>query len=621
MKIRTQFIISVILFAAILITLATSLAVVNSRVEQNSQQEDLANNIERLARELGYTANSYLLYGESQMRTRWESTFDDLSTDLSNINRDGRDEQVVADSIKTNMASLNTIFTEVSAAIERNSQTPAGFFDQSFIQVSWSRLEVQNQAVVFDASRLSSIFNKRLNQERQISTILIFVLVAVFAIYIFSTYLWLFRRTLKSIFELNKGAIAIGSGNLNYAVPERHKDEVGDLSRAFNRMTTQLKTVTASKAELEKEIQERKTAEEALRENEKEYKSLAENIPDIVTRYDRDLHHIFVNTAASQAAGIQAEAFIGKTNLELGQDPEQVEFWMKHVRNVFASGKPETMEFDWMAPDGLRYQQTIITPEFDSDGSVKTVLCVTHNLTDIKRAEEALKKYTNELEAANKELESFAYSVSHDLRTPLRTLDGFSEMVVMEYGDKLDETGKNYLNRIRKAGQTMAQLTEDILKLSRITRAEMHRDEIDLSEMAKSITEELKAAQPQRQAEFIVASGIMVKGDKALLEILLRNLLENSWKYTGQRLNAKIEVGMISQIEKEVYYIKDNGIGFDMKYYDKLFQPFQRLTTDKAYSGTGIGLATAQRVIRRHGGKIWAESEVGKGTTFYFTIE
>lgn len=226
-----------------------------------------------------------------------------------------------------------------------------------------------------------------------------------------------------------------------------------------------------------------------------------------------------------------------------------------------------------------------------------------------------------ELESANKELESFAYSVSHDLRTPLRTLDGFSEMVILEYGDKLDETGKGYLNRIRKAGQTMSRLTEDILKLSRITRAEMHKDKVNLSEIASSIASELKAAQPGRKGEFSIAPDLIVNGDKALLQILLRNLLENSWKYTGKCPNTRIEMGINRQDGKMVYFIKDNGVGFDMQYKDKLFQPFQRLHTSKDYPGTGIGLATAQRVIRRHGGDIWAESEVGKGTTFYFTLE
>ena len=365
----------------------------------------------------------------------------------------------------------------------------------------------------------------------------------------------------------------------------------------------------------------RKLAEEAIKERENEYRSLAENIPDIVTRYNRDLRHIFVNTAASHATGLPPEALIGKTNLEMGHDPKQVEFWMRHVQNVFATGKPETMEFQWMAPDGLRYQQTVITPEFDVDGSVKTVLCVTHNLTDLKRTEESLRKYTADLETANKELESFSYSVSHDLRAPLRTLDGFSKMILEDYGDKLDEAGKDYLQRIRMASHTMAELIDAILKLSRISRAEMHQEQVDLTDLAKSIAEELKQSQPERQAEFIIQPDLMFKGDPALLRVALNNLLENAWKYTSKCQQTRIEIGMINQNAEKVYFIRDNGIGFAMQYANKLFQPFQRLHTGKEYPGTGIGLATVQRVIRRHNGRIWAESEVGKGTTFYFTFE
>jgi PAS domain S-box-containing protein len=370
-----------------------------------------------------------------------------------------------------------------------------------------------------------------------------------------------------------------------------------------------------------KDVSAQVKAEQALRDSEEKFRSLAENIPDIVTRYDRDLRHIFANTEASKAAGIPPEAFIGKTNLEIGMDPEQVEFWTKHIRNVFVTGKPETMEFPWNAPDGPRFQQTVITPEFDTDGSVKTVLCVTHNLTELKRTEEALRKYTSELEAVNKELEAFSYSVSHDLRAPLRTLDGFSEMILEDYGGKLDEAGKDYLVRIRKASHTMSQLIDDILKLSRISRAEMYRDKVNLSSLVKSIVEEIKTNQPERQAEFIIVPETMVEGDKNLLQIALRNLLENAWKYTGKKDAARIEFGCTQHDEEKVYFIRDNGIGFDMQYKDKLFQPFQRLHTGSEYPGTGIGLATVQRVIRRHNGRIWAESEIGKGTTFYFTLE
>jgi PAS domain-containing protein len=254
---------------------------------------------------LGYTANSYLLYGESQLHTRWESTFDELSTDLSNLNEVGPEEQVVVDSIKTNLVSLRTIFTDVSTTIERNSQTPGGFFDRSFIQVSWSRIEVQNQAVVFDASRLFRILDSQRNQARQRSTTLLFVLVIVFAIYIFSTYLLFFRRTLKSLSELSAGTRVIGSGNLDYTVPEKHKDEVGDLSRAFNRMTTELKKVTASKADLEKEILERIKAEEGLDRERKQLQAVIESLDEAVGVWNADGSLVLINDATAKLYGFE----------------------------------------------------------------------------------------------------------------------------------------------------------------------------------------------------------------------------------------------------------------------------------------------------------------------------
>jgi light-regulated signal transduction histidine kinase (bacteriophytochrome) len=279
-------------------------------------------------------------------------------------------------------------------------------------------------------------------------------------------------------------------------------------------------------------------------------------------------------------------------------------------------------EFNVILPNGKsRTLWGSASPLRNDDGQVRGVVAAFLDIIERKQAEEGLKHYTVELESTNKELESYSYSISHDLRAPLRTLDGFSEMVIEEYGDKLDETGKEYLNRIRKAGQTMSQLTEDILKLSRITRAEMHRDEVNLTEMAGTIAGELQRAQPERIAEIIIAPDMIVNGDKALLEILLRNLLDNAWKYTGKCSNARIEMGVNRQDGKSVYFIRDNGVGFDIQYKNKLFQPFQRLHSSKDYPGTGIGLATAQRVVRRHGGDIWVESELNKGTTFYFTLE
>lgn len=210
--------------------------------------------------------------------------------------------------------------------------------------------------------------------------------------------------------------------------------------------------------------------------------------------------------------------------------------------------------------------------------------------------------------------------MSHDLRAPLRTLDGFSQAVIEDYGDKLDETGKDYLRRVRDATKHMDQITKDMLTLSRVIRSELRMDDVNLSDIVSTIAKELREKAPGRKVEFIISPDMTAKGDASLLQMALFNLIENSWKFTAKIKEARIEFGTIFKDNEQIYFIKDNGVGFDMQYIDKLFQPFQRLHTDDEYPGTGIGLATVQRVIRRHSGRIWAESQVGKGTTIYFTL-
>jgi PAS domain S-box-containing protein len=244
-------------------------------------------------------------------------------------------------------------------------------------------------------------------------------------------------------------------------------------------------------------------------------------------------------------------------------------------------------------------------------------------LTDVtvrKQAEEDLKITNLELASANKELESFSYSISHDLRAPLRTINGFSRIILDEYSDKLDESGKGYLNSIHAASEHMAALIDDILRLSRLNRAEMYVQEVDLSEEVRSISELLKKSRPERKAEFVITPKLTVQGDRSLLTIALQNLLDNAWKYSGKCPQTRVEFGAIEQKGEQVYFIKDNGAGFDMVYSDKLFQPFQRLHSAEEFEGNGIGLAIVQRVIRRHRGRVWAESEKGRGATFYFTL-
>ncbi len=227
---------------------------------------------------------------------------------------------------------------------------------------------------------------------------------------------------------------------------------------------------------------------------------------------------------------------------------------------------------------------------------------------------------TAQLEASNKELEAFAYSVSHDLRAPLRSIDGFSLALLEDYPDKLDEQGKDYLRRVRMASQRMSVLIDDILKLSRITRVEMTREKVDLGAVARMIMRQLKESSPGRHVEFVTMDGLWAMGDPRLLHVVMENLLGNAWKFTSRHESAMIEVGRESKEGETVYFVRDNGAGFDMAYADRLFTPFQRLHSGEDYPGTGIGLSIVRRIIQCHSGKTWAEGEPGKGAAFYFTL-
>ena len=227
---------------------------------------------------------------------------------------------------------------------------------------------------------------------------------------------------------------------------------------------------------------------------------------------------------------------------------------------------------------------------------------------------------TSELQAANNNLESFSYSVSHDLRAPLRSIDGFSLALLEDYAEKLDDQGRDYLGRVRAASQRMAELIDDMLDLARVTRATMQHAPVDLSALAASIAEELRMVKPERKVELIIQLGLVAAGDVKLMRILLTNLLSNAWKFTGKKEFARIEFGVQQENGVQTYFVRDNGTGFDMAYADKLFGAFQRLHLTSEFPGTGVGLATVQRIVHRHGGRAWAEGAVGQGATFYFTV-
>jgi two-component system, sensor histidine kinase and response regulator len=225
-----------------------------------------------------------------------------------------------------------------------------------------------------------------------------------------------------------------------------------------------------------------------------------------------------------------------------------------------------------------------------------------------------------DLEHKNRELESFSYAVSHDLRAPLRRIDSFSRAILESQADRLDESGRHYLDRVREASQQMSQLIDDVLYLSRVTRADLRDRDVDLSSLAQLILSRLQENEPARKVEVKIRPGVIVTGDGQLLRIALENLFENAWKFTSKQAESRIEFGVTQASGEPTYFVRDNGAGFDMTYADRLFGPFQRLHAHGEFPGSGIGLATVQRIIHRHGGRVWAEGLVGQGATFQFTL-
>lgn len=326
------------------------------------------------------------------------------------------------------------------------------------------------------------------------------------------------------------------------------------------------------------------------------------------------------NKGAERLYGYKAEEIIGKSlRLLVPQDRwgEELEIidrirrgqQIQHFENVRQTKDGRLIDISLTA-----------SPIKDGHGHIVGVSGIGRDITERRRVEGELKRRGSLLEAANKELEAFSYSVSHDLLAPLRSLDGFSLALMEDSADRLDEQGKDYLKRIRAASHRMGRLVDDLLNLSRTTRAELRLELVDLTALATNRAEEVRKLWPGRQVELIVEPGLKAEGDRQLLGIMFDNLLDNAWKFTSKRERAVIKVGVERRENETVYFVRDNGAGFDMAYAGKLFGAFQRLHTVTEYPGTGIGLATVQRIVHRHGGRVWAEGVVEKGATVFFTL-
>jgi len=369
------------------------------------------------------------------------------------------------------------------------------------------------------------------------------------------------------------------------------------------------------------DITDRKGAE-ALRQSSAYHRSLLEASLDPLVTIDANGKITDVNAATEKVTGRSREELISTDFSHYFSEPEKAQ---AGYRRVFREGQVRDYALDIRQKDGhltpVLYNASVYR---DRAGKVVGVFAAARDISERKKAEDEIKKLNMELETRvlerTAELEAFAYSVSHDLRSPLRSIEGFSLALLEDYAGKLDDMGKDYLNRVRNATMRMGHLIDDLLKLSRVTRIEMKREQVDLSIVAHRIADDLKNRHPERPAQFDIAEGLTAYCDAGLLTVAMENMFSNAWKFSIKASRAVIEFGVTEINGQHAFFVKDNGIGFDMTYANKLFNPFQRLHKTEEFPGTGIGLATVKRIINRHGGQVWIEAKEDKGTTVYFTL-
>jgi PAS domain S-box-containing protein len=377
-------------------------------------------------------------------------------------------------------------------------------------------------------------------------------------------------------------------------------------------------------------ISRQQLARSAEREHaEKKFRALIESVAAAIVIVDRGGSIVLVNAQTEKLFDYTRAELLGSP-IEMLMPARLRERHEQHRTGYFADPKLRPMglglELLALGRDGREFPVEIsLSPLETEQGTL--VSAAIRDVSEHKRIElemralsESARRHATELEAVNRELETFSFSVSHDLRAPLRSIDGFSLALIEDYADKLEPEAREYLQRIRAATQRMGNLIDDLLTLSRIARDEMRDEVFDLSALVNTILAELREADPGRKVECVVANGIAARGDPRLLRTALENLLGNAWKFTAKKQSARIEFGVSQPNGQPIYFVRDDGAGFDMRYAAKLFGAFQRLHSGAEFPGTGIGLASVQRVVLRHGGRIWAEAAVDKGTTISFTL-
>ena len=400
---------------------------------------------------------------------------------------------------------------------------------------------------------------------------------------------------------------------------------IDELEKADNNLEFKVKERTKElvncNIRLENDIGEIKRIGIALKESEEKFRALAENSPDIISRLNKELEYVYINHG-SNTLGLSPEKFIGKKIGEISPYEEITRIWVKNARKVLLTGKMQEMEYGFPSINGLKVFHTYMVPEYDKNGEIESILAICRDITKRKQLEDKLKKIVLELRHSNEELQQFAYVASHDLKEPLRTVASFTQLIKIRYGDKLGSEADEYIEFIVNGTKRMQQLIDDLLDYSRITTKGNEFNETDLEKVLDYTFNNLNTLIRENNAKITHNSLPKVMGDSGQLVQLFQNIITNAIKFRKENEPPRIHISCaLDNKRKEcVFRFSDNGIGIDPQYTGRIFTLFQRLHSEDKYEGTGIGLTISKKIVEHHGGRIWVESELDKGSTFCFTL-
>jgi PAS domain S-box-containing protein len=599
MRIKTQFIICIVVFTIILVIIGASVVMSTQRVASLKAQENVANNIQRGAGNLSSISIDYFLYQQDTSIVQWQANFSSLSSDFSSITLNNDQEQQLATNISRDLQGLNTTFGEVVSYLQNTPRTVSVRELQPF-QDRWGNMTEQNQALNFDASQLSISFDTEAHQANDTNTILIVSLVVAFGALLATIYLLVFRRTLRSVAELQNGINTVSSGNLDYVIETKRQDEVSELSYAFNQMTAN-----------------RKIAEEKLLAASLYARSLLEASLDPLVTISKEGKITDVNKATEDVTGYSREELIGSDFSNYFTEPEQAR---AGYQKVFIDGLVKDYPLAIRSKSGriteVLYNATVyLNPQSEIQG----VFAAARDVTERKAMENEIKLAMEKLQQSNAELEQFAYVASHDLQEPLRMVASYVQLIERRYKGKLDSDADEFIGYAVDGANRMRGLIDDLLTYSRVARLGKPFGLTDLESTLEIVLLNLKTSIAENEAVVTHDKLPTVMADGGQLVQLFQNLIGNGIKFHGEEA-PHVHISAQVRDTDYLFSVRDNGIGIAPEYYDRLFKIFQRLHTREEYPGSGIGLAVCKRIVERHGGRIWIESQVGKGSTIYFTL-